>query len=106
MVCFTCCIADANGDCAALTVYNLASGEGLIIGQSVAIPEPWFEPVDVQFQLPDSFKSHLDIASNGQLAVKFNSIRVENPAVLVVNGKKWTKDKISSAFFVPKVIAD
>lgn len=37
---------------------------------------------------------------------KFNSIRVENPTVLVVNGKKWTKEKVSSAFFVPKVISD
>jgi len=37
---------------------------------------------------------------------KFKSIRVENPSVLVVNGKKWTREKISSAFFVPKVVAD
>ena len=41
-----------------------------------------------------------------EFELNFSSIRVENPTVLVVNGKKWTKEKVSSAFFVPKVIDD
>ncbi len=96
IVCFTAVLADSNGDCAALTIYNLAGGQGVIIGNSVCIPEPWLEVQDFEFESGDKKKS----------VFKFNSIRVENPLVLVVNGRKWTKDKVSSAFFVPKVMND
>lgn len=126
IVCYTCCIADAAGDCAALTIYNLAAGNGLVIGDSVAIPEPWCERVDVSYSLSENFKSpvllekiRIEITQsddgsglifadqmNDRCQVKFESVRVENPTVLVVNGKKWSKDKLSSAFFVPKVVAD
>ena len=41
IVCYTCCVADAVGDCAALTIYNLAVGNGPVIGDSVVIPDPW-----------------------------------------------------------------
>lgn len=113
IICFTCCIADANGDCAALTIYNLAGGNGVIIGNSVAIPEPWLEKTDFKFNLRDNLKNVnllneilAQKNSQEQYEFKFNSVRVENPSVLVVNGKKWTREKISSAFFVPKVISD
>lgn len=117
LICFTCCISDSEGNCAALTIYNLASGHGVIIGDSIAIPEPWLESVDFTFNVDAHLKNKMlvdDIKSlkkSGDSALneftfKFPSIRIENPTVLVVNGKKWTKDKVSSAFFVPKVISD
>ena len=113
IVCFTCCIADSNGDCSVLTVYNLAGGHGVIIGDSVAIPEPWLEKVEFGYDLNANFKNRALVnelkggeASSSEFKFKFDSIRVENPTVLVVNGKKWTKEKVSSAFFVPKVISD
>ena len=96
-------------------VYNLAGGHGVIIGNSVAIPEPWLESVDFKFDLNKNLKNKnviqeikvgFDEKNTNEFEFKFNSIRVENPTVLVVNGKKWTKEKISSAFFVPKVISD
>ncbi len=99
MVCFICCIADSYGNCAAMTIYNLHTGEGCIIGDSVAIPEPWLENVDFTY----------DDTINGQSknhVFNFKSIRISNPSVLVVNGKKWTKEKVSSAVFVPKVLND
>ena len=114
IVCFTCCISDSNGDCAVLTIYNLASGHGVIIGDSIAIPEPWLESVDFKFDLKQNLKNKRLIDEMSQLnesgefyfEFKFKSVRVENPTVLVVNGKKWTREKVSSTFFVPKVIAD
>lgn len=95
LVCFTAVLSDAKGDCAALTIYNLAAGAGVIIGNTVCIPEPWLETQRLQFE----HAGHKHLFS-------FKSVRVENPMVLVVNGKKWTKDKVSSAFFVPKVMSD
>lgn len=95
---FTAVLADSNGDCAAITIYNLARGHGVIIGNSVCIPEPWLESLDFETD---------DINDNEKkLKFNFKSIRVENPMVLVVNGKKWGKEKVSSAFFVPKVMND
>lgn len=109
IICFSCCIADSNGDCAAMTIYNLVESEGVIIGNSVAIPEPWLERVDFKFNLAENLKNdHLvkQISDKVEYEFKFDSIRVENPTVLVVKGKKWGKEKISSAFFVPKVVQD
>ncbi|GLH11182.1 Tetratricopeptide repeat protein 5 [Gryllus bimaculatus] len=62
---FTFCMVDKQEKCIAVTVYNLAQGKGVIIGDSVAIPEPYV--------------SH---------EYAFNSIRVDSPVVMVVNGKK------------------
>lgn len=117
IVCFTCCLADSDGECAALTIYNLAARNGVIIGDSVAIPEPWIERVNFSFSLSESLRNEaliarlrndaeLSVADEDKHEFKFESVRVENPTVLVVNGKKWTKEKLSSAFFIPKVIAD
>jgi len=110
IVCFTCCIADGSGECAVLTIYNLTSGHGLIIGNSVAIPEPWIEDIDFTFK-PKELISNESVLANlaldkDEYIFKFKSIRVENPTVLVVNEKKWTKEKLASAFFVPKAISD
>lgn len=98
LVCFTAVLSDAKGNCAALTIYNLAAGAGVIIGNSVCIPEPWLETQCLEFEHKGE--------PNKKHQFNFKSVRVENPLVLVVNGKKWTKDKVSSAFFVPKVMDD
>lgn len=106
IVCFSAVLSDSNGNCAALTIYNLAGGHGVIIGNTICIPEPWLECQDFEFKLDDHLKGNTSESVAGEHRFKFKSIRVENPLVLVVNGKKWTKDKISSAFFVPKIMND
>lgn len=127
IVCHTCCIVDTEGHSAVLTVYNLTAGSGLVVGDTVVIPEPWCERVDIKFMLSESFKGATTLLEtlraeisqsddgtglyterniNDSYGFRFDSVRVENPTVLVVNGKKWTKDKVSSAFFIPKMVAD
>ncbi|XP_053217392.1 tetratricopeptide repeat protein 5 [Podarcis raffonei] len=60
------------GPCFAVTVYNMAQSWGVLIGDSVAIPEPHLRHHHIQHQ-GKSFT--------------FSSIRVETPLLLVVNGK-------------------
>ncbi|CAH1370334.1 hypothetical protein MTP99_011911 [Tenebrio molitor] len=74
---FTFCLVDKLGTCVVVTVYNLADGKGVIIGNSVAIPEPYV--TDVNFSYKDN-------------EYKFRLIRVETPLVMVVNGKKVNRD--------------
>ena len=77
---FTFCLVDAEGTSLAVTVYNLSPGKGVIIGDSVAISEPFFSKVDLVY------KEH---------QFKFPLIRVESPLVLVVNGKKGGKEMLA-----------
>jgi len=77
---FTFCLVDAEGSALAVTVYNLSPGKGVIIGDSVAISEPYFSQVDLVY------KDH---------EFKFPLIRVESPLVLVVNGKKGGKEMLA-----------
>ena len=77
---FTFCLVDAEGTSLAVTVYNLSPGKGVIIGDSVAISEPFFTKVDLVY------KEH---------QFKFPLIRVESPLVLVVNGKKGGKEMLA-----------
>lgn len=105
MICFTCCIADQNGDCVGLTIYNLVQGEGVIIGDSIAIPEPYLEQFDFNYKPSESLNNN-EYELKNEYKFKFNSIRVSYPHILVVNGKKWTKDKVSTAKFVPTVLDD
>ncbi|XP_044256056.1 tetratricopeptide repeat protein 5-like [Tribolium madens] len=74
---FTLCLVDKLGTCVVVTVFNLADGKGVIIGNSVAIPEPYVS--DVNFTYKDN-------------EYKFRLIRVETPLVMVVNGKKVNRD--------------
>lgn len=39
---------DKNEDCVAVSVFNLAIGKGVIVGDSVALPEPYLEEVNLQ----------------------------------------------------------
>ncbi|XP_006007583.1 tetratricopeptide repeat protein 5 [Latimeria chalumnae] len=70
---FTFGLVDSEGSCYAVMVYNVAESWGVLIGDSVAIPEPNLKQQHVQHK-GKSFS--------------FSSIRVETPLLLVVNGKK------------------
>lgn len=39
----SCVIMDSNSDCILLSVFNLAVGKGLLLGDTVAIPEPFIQ---------------------------------------------------------------
>ncbi|KAL3265748.1 hypothetical protein HHI36_009949 [Cryptolaemus montrouzieri] len=69
---FTFCLIDETGTCIVVTVFNLADGRGVIIGDSVAIPEPFVTDVDFEYRA---------------LRYNFRLIRVERPLLLAVNGK-------------------
>ncbi|XP_013413311.1 tetratricopeptide repeat protein 5 [Lingula anatina] len=75
---FTFCMVDSADTCCAVTLYNVAPGYGVKIGDSVAIPEPYVQSLDVQY---------------GDMTFHYLSIRVDSPVVLVVNGRKLGLDK-------------
>ncbi|XP_060530928.1 tetratricopeptide repeat protein 5-like [Cylas formicarius] len=74
---FTFCMVDKNGECIVVSVFNLADGKGVIIGDSVAIPEPFITDIDFSYR---------------ENTFKFRLVRVETPVILVVNGKKIGKE--------------
>ncbi len=43
-------MVDDKGSCFAVTVYNISQGNGVKIGDSVAIAEPFLQVVDVQYK--------------------------------------------------------
>lgn len=73
---FTFALIDASMECTCVTVYNWADGKGVIIGDSVAIPEPVLR--HQRFTYNDTEYS-------------FKTIRVNNPTVMWVNGKQVSK---------------
>jgi len=77
---FTFCMVDKESRCLAVTLYNLSPGKGVIIGDSVAISEPYFSRTDMSYQ--------------GRQYI-FDLIRVESPLVLVINGKKGGKEMLA-----------
>lgn len=79
---FAFCLVDEEKTCIAVTVYNLAKGRGVTVGDSVAIPEP--------FVIHQKF-SYLDNDFD------FKSIRVETPIILVVNGRKLGREQQACA---------
>lgn len=46
----TFCLVDKELSCIAVSVYNLAQGRGPIIGDSVAIPEPYLTHIDATYK--------------------------------------------------------
>ncbi|KAI4487156.1 PREDICTED: tetratricopeptide repeat protein 5-like [Polistes canadensis] len=70
---FAFCLVDHEKTCIAVTLYNLAKGRGVTVGDSVAIPEPFVIHHKFSYMNND---------------FDFKSIRVETPIILVVNGKK------------------
>ncbi|XP_046394151.1 tetratricopeptide repeat protein 5-like [Ischnura elegans] len=75
---FTFCLVDKMESCIAVTLYNLGKGQGVLIGDSVAIPEPFLTRVHVKHKGKEYC---------------FDSIRVERPVFMVVNGKNVSRDK-------------
>ncbi|KAM5176550.1 tetratricopeptide repeat protein 5 isoform 2-T2 [Callospermophilus lateralis] len=69
---FTFGLVDSDGPCYAVMVYNMVQSWGVLIGDSVAIPEPNLRLHQIQHKGKD---------------YSFSSIRVETPLLLVVNGK-------------------
>ncbi|KAM7158854.1 tetratricopeptide repeat protein 5 isoform 1-T1 [Molossus nigricans] len=69
---FTFGLVDSDGPCYAVMVYNMVQSWGVLIGDSVAIPEPSLRHHQVQHKGKD---------------YSFSSVRVETPLLLVVNGK-------------------
>ena len=46
----TFCLTDKNSKCIAVNLYNLAPGKGVIIGDSVAIAEPFFSTINLDIK--------------------------------------------------------
>ena len=46
-VCSTFSIVDSEGTCFPITLYNLRAGCGVIVGDTVAIPEPFVQSTDI-----------------------------------------------------------
>ncbi|XP_053518816.1 LOW QUALITY PROTEIN: tetratricopeptide repeat protein 5-like [Artibeus jamaicensis] len=69
---FTFGLVDSDGPCYAVMVYNMVQSLGVLIGDSVAIPEPSLRLHRIQHKGKD---------------YSFASVRVETPLLLVVNGK-------------------
>lgn len=81
LVPFTFCIVDKENTCMGVTIYNLANGQGVIIGDTVAIAMPFLKEVDFTF---------------GSNKFNFKSIRISNPLLMAVNGKPLPSNKMSS----------
>jgi len=74
---FTFIMIDKGGTPIVVTTYNLSPGKGVIIGDTVAIAEPYYTPIDLEYKGTE---------------YKFSMVRVESPLVLVINGKKAGRD--------------
>ncbi|KAM4536862.1 tetratricopeptide repeat protein 5 [Odontesthes bonariensis] len=70
---FTFGMVDSEGMCLVVMVYNTADSWGVLIGDSVVIPEP-------------NVKRHS--ITHKEKTFDFRSIRVDSPLLLIVNGKK------------------
>ena len=81
-------MTDRTGRSVAVNLYNLAPGKGVIIGDSVAIAEPYFTRVSVSTTSTSS-------SSSEAKSIEFGLIRVESPLVLVINGKKAGRDMVA-----------
>uniref|UniRef100_UPI00398F1614 tetratricopeptide repeat protein 5 n=1 Tax=Pristiophorus japonicus TaxID=55135 RepID=UPI00398F1614 len=84
---FTFGLVDVDGTCLPVMVYNIAESWGVLIGDSVAIPQPLLKQHSIE-QRDNSFS--------------FSSIRVETPLVLVVNGKKQNMNSQAAAIVAYK----
>ncbi|XP_055464628.1 tetratricopeptide repeat protein 5 isoform X2 [Psammomys obesus] len=79
---FTFGLVDSDGPCYAVMVYNVVQSWGVLIGDSVAIPEPNLRHHQIQHKGKD---------------YSFSSVRVETPLLLVVNGKPQNSSSQASA---------
>ncbi|KPJ01437.1 Tetratricopeptide repeat protein 5 [Papilio xuthus] len=77
---FTFAIVDESLTCVCVTVYNWADGRGAIIGDCVTIPEPYMT----------THKHESDLAT-----YNFKSLRLNNPMLLLVNGKRVGRNQFA-----------
>lgn len=96
--------------CIVVSVYNLAQGRGPVIGDSVAIPEPYLSQIDV------TYKNQVCFFLNGMNLTKFvlircifhfqkfnyPSLRVNLPLTMVVNKKSVSAECVSQPQFLSK----
>jgi len=94
-------LVDASGRCIVVSVFNLAVGKGMIVGDSVAIPEPFVQHHELKIGSGNKAETDASETENGcgeekeETAVVFDSIRVDNPVVLVVNKRKVGLERLS-----------
>ncbi|ENN80500.1 hypothetical protein YQE_03080, partial [Dendroctonus ponderosae] len=79
---FTFCSIDKSETIIVTTLYNLAAGKGVIIGDRVAIPQPLVTDIDFHYK-----HNHF----------KFRTVRVQNPMQMIVNGKQVDDKVVSNA---------
>ncbi|XP_073998844.1 tetratricopeptide repeat protein 5-like isoform X2 [Rhodnius prolixus] len=74
---FACGCIEANGEVFVITVYNLTPGKKIFVGDTITIPILDYKTVC--FEYKDQF-------------FEFQSLRVDNPTVLLVNQERLTQD--------------
>ncbi|XP_052458509.1 tetratricopeptide repeat protein 5-like [Carassius gibelio] len=84
---FTFGMVDSEETCCVVMVYNTADSWGVLIGDTVVIPEP---------QVKRHSVTHKDKSYD------FRSIRVDSPLLLIVNGKRQVMKSQSAAFVTYK----
>ncbi|XP_018958800.1 tetratricopeptide repeat protein 5-like [Cyprinus carpio] len=84
---FTFGMVDSEEACCVVMVYNTADSWGVLIGDTVVIPEP---------QVKRHSVTHKDKSYD------FRSIRVDSPLLLIVNGKRQVMKSQSAAFVTYK----
>lgn len=84
---FTFGVVDSDETCCVVMVYNTADSWGVLIGDTVVIPEP---------QVKRHSVTHKDKSYD------FRSIRVDTPLLLIVNGKRQVMKSQSAAFVTYK----
>lgn len=74
---FTLCAVDEDTVCFAVTIYNLAEGKCFAVGETIVIPEPFVQRVEVHYKDQE---------------ISYPSIRIDSPLTLLVNGKTMGAD--------------
>ncbi|XP_005111071.1 tetratricopeptide repeat protein 5 [Aplysia californica] len=91
LVPFTFCMMDEDQTCVAVTVYNLAQGAGMKIGDRMAIPEPCVKKVKL---------------SHKGTEISFGSIIVDSPRFLIVNGRALGANKEALAVLSVSTVSE
>ena len=76
----TYCVMDTDKECIAIVIFNLSLNRGLKLGDNLLINDPFLTLFDIHYE------------NNNY---KFQSVRIDNPLLLMVNGKCLTKDHIA-----------
>lgn len=82
---FTFCLLDESESCVAVSVHNQAEGKGVIIGDSVAIPNPILQKIKISYKSKN---------------LTYLNICVSSPLKMIVNGRSTSKDQ-----FAPPVLS-